>query len=244
MATEENTRKKFTVDVKTEDAVNLAPIESGIDISSEKLCDYIFDFFSGIFADFEDCQFTVIGQQKPTITLFFNHKDYAEDARVGVKKGGDKEFGNSILDRSRRRDRIIAAGDRYFLTEDAKDLLEELIPHNFNMKIDWKNYVSEVNFSNYQTGVRQPNLTAVSGISVEKLCEKIKLIAPNDPDDRYEYAFTIKAELTNSNMMIMGNNFTRNYLLTIMKASEKELDKVYAELGYINGSTRRRRAGK
>lgn len=242
MATDETTkREKFTVNV---DGVSLAPIESGVDISSEKLCDYVFDFFSGIFADFEDCQFTVIGQQKPTITLYFNHKDYAETDRVGVKKGGDKEFGNSILDRSRRRDRIIAAGDRYFLTEDCKDILEDLIPHGFNQKIDWKNYVSEVNFNNYQTGYKQPNLTCVTGISVERICEKIKLIAPNDPDDRYEYAFTIKAELTNNNMMIMGNNFTRNYLLTIMKASEKELDKVYAELGYINGSSRRRRANK
>jgi hypothetical protein len=239
MATEETKREKFTVDVK--EGVSLSPIESGVDISSEKLCDHIFDFFSGIFADFEDCQFNVIGQQKPTITIYFNHGNYSESDRLGVKKGGDKELGNSILDRSRRRDRIIASGDRYFLTEDAKDILEELIPHAFNQKIDWKNYVSEINFSAYQGGVRQPNLTAVSGLSVEKLCEKIKLIGPNDPDDRYEYAFTIKAELTNGNMMIMGNNFTRNYLLTIMKASEKELDKVYAELGYISGSSRRRR---
>ena len=187
-------------------------------------------------------QFDVVNQQKPTMTIFFNHRDYAETDRVGVKKGGDKQSGSELLDRSRRRDRILASGDRYFLTEDAKDILEDLIPHAFNQKIDWKNFVSEVNFGNFQTGNRQPNLTCVRGISVEKLCEKIKLIAPNDDDDRYEYAFTIKAELTNSNMMIMGNNFTRNYLLTIMKASEKELDKVYAELGYINGSTRRRRS--
>ena len=240
MANEENKREKFSVEVE---GVSLAPIESGVDISSEKLCDYVFDFFSSIFDDFEDCQFCAIGQVKPTITVFFNHRDYPENARLGVKKGGDKQSGNEILDRSRRRDRMIAAGDRYFLTEDAKDILEEFIPHGFNQKIDWKNFVSEQNFGSYQTG-RQPNVTAVSGLSIEKLCEKIKLIAPNDPDDRYEYAFTIKAELTNGNMMLMNNNFNRNYLLTIMKASEKELDKVYAELGYISGSSRRRRATK
>ena len=234
---EETKREKFSVDVE---GVSLAPIESGVDISSEKLCDYIFDFFSSIFADFEDCQFNVMGQ-KPTITILFNHREYDEGARLGVKKGGDKQYGNEILDRSRRRDRLIAAGDRYFLTEDAKDIIEEFIPHVPGSKIDWKNYVSETNYGGYQ-GNRQPNFTTVSGLSVERLCEKIKLIAPNDADDRYEYAFTIKAELTNSNMMIMGNNFTRNYLLTIMKASEKELDKVYAELGYITGSSRRRRA--
>ena len=241
MAEDTNKREKFSVDVE---GVNLSPIESGIDISSEKLCDYIFDFFSSIFVDFEDCQFNVIGQTKPTISIFFNHGNYTEGDRVGVKKGGDGHSGNELLDRSRRRDRLIASGDRYFLTDDAKDIIEEFIPHGFNQKIDWKNYVSEINYNNPYTGNRQPNLTQVSGLSVEKLCEKLKLIAPNEADDRYEYAFTIKAELTNSNMMIMGNNFTRNYLLTIMKASEKELDKVYAELGYISGSTRRRRAAK
>lgn len=224
------TRQKFTIDVGA--GIGLAPITSGVKITSQELCQSVADYFS-VFKDFIGCNFIVgNGAIKPYIAIYFDHGDYADGDLVGVKKGGDKQYGNDIIDRSRRRDRIIASGDRYFLTEDAKDILEQFVPNRPGQKIDWRNFTSEIT---QVIDGQQIRCTMVSNISIEKLCAALKLIGPNEDNDEYEYSFAIDYELTNNNF-IAGMNLSRNYMLMINKASGKEVDKVYQKLGFISNN--------
>ena len=205
-------------------------------MTSDEFCSMISELFHGTFADFEGTIFEANNGGEPTISLVFNHGSYG-DKRVGCTLHGGKATGSSTMDRLRSRDRAIREGDRYYLTEDGKDVVKKFLTNRMynNGKINWKTIVSDYNdntCSNMYSMVSNNHLTKVSFIDLNKIYKFI-MGNKNEKGERVEYGIQIVAPITPPAFQMMpGAVVNRNYMLSITTVSEENVKKVYEKLGY------------
>lgn len=227
---EETKREKFVITV--DEPVKFDTIAKTSYLSSNDFCKMVSELFSAVFADFEGCIFDANTNGMATVSLLFNHGDYGDDAIVATEKSGGRNSGNSIIDRSRNRDRQMSEGDRYNLTDNGKDVIESLLtPQAYNNgKPNWRVVVSEVvDYSNggfYGYG-RGTQLTKVSNISLSKLCELI--FGKKVDGDYFEYDVRLAAPMTNN---YQANGIVGNYILTITCVSSEVVADLYKKMGW------------
>ena len=234
-----NQREKFKIEV-TEPTPFDAIAESKY-LTSNELCRLTSELFKSVFADYEGCIFEATNGE-PTMSLIFNHGKYDNDAVVACERAGGKVSGSMVLDRTRNRDRQLQEGDRYYLTEDGKDVVMSLLTSRTynNGNPNWRNIVSEwtdrtvMNMYSYQ---QLPQYTKVSFIDLRNLC---RLIFGNKIDgDTVDYAVSIASSLTPNGYQAMGGmSMNMNYMLNITRASAKEVAAVYEKLGFGSMGTR------
>lgn len=237
-----NVREKFVIEM--EQNVPFDAIAETKYITSNDLCKMLSELFRGVFADFEGCIFEVpqAGQNLPaSISLIFNHGKYDDGAVVACERISGKTTGNNVLDRTRNRDRQLQDGDRYYLTEDAKDALSSLLLPQFRgqngQQPNWKNIVSEWSertFQNYFNQGQLPQYTKVSFVDINALCRL--LFGAKVDGDTVEYQAAIASAINNYGSM-PNMQYTQNYMLGITKVSSKELMNVYEKLGFANVSS-------
>lgn len=233
----EKEREEFKIIV--DDLETLPSVaETGYILSSEIL-KKVSELFKSVFADFEGCIFEV-SNGEPTISLVFNHGQYDEDARVGCYRLGGNTTGTSIIERRRNQDQQMLEGDRYYLTEDAKDVVKKLlIPRLYNNgNINWKTIVSDYSertVENFYTMPQQIKpYTKVSGISLNRLLNARLICSDrNEKGEKVEYGATLAAPLN-----YMNSQQGTNYVLTITTITLDNLNKIYEKLGFgtIGGS--------
>lgn len=227
-----NKRDKFKIEA---DPIAFDAIAESKYVTSQELCRLTSELFREVFADFEGCIFETGNGGEPTMSLIFNHQKYSEDDIVACERSGNKASGSSVLDRTRNRDRQLQDGDRYYLTEDGKDVVMTLLTGRMfnNGNPNWRNIVSDwtdrtvVNlYSNQQL----PQYTKVSFIDLRNLC---RLIFGSKVDgDNVDYSVTIASALTPAGYQTMGMPMNCNYMLNITRASAKEVAAVYEKLGF------------
>ena len=229
-------RQKLVVEVNPEKFIGDGSFKY---VTSVELCQYANEYFAAIFEDYEGSTFDYTPGSVPYISLYFNHivdrqegKIYACDRLTG------KGSGNTIIDRSRRRDNQLQNGDRYYLTDDGKDIIiPMLLPRLFNGgKPDLKRIVTDVydvpSGYGYFGNQGATQNTKVVGIDIKKIAA-IKW-GSKDPDtgDVYDYGFEIKG---NSGRGIPGANAV--HILTITQANNTELETTYSKLGIMVGNS-------
>ena len=230
---EETKRKKFKIEVDT--PAELHAIAETAYLSSNDFCKMVSELFKATFVDFEGCIFEAGNGGEPTISLLFNHGQYDEDAITACERAGGKVSGSSIIDRTRNRDRQMSEGDRYYLTEDGKDVFCKLLTARAfnNGNPDWKRLVSEWQDRSISTMYNYgqlPQYTKVSNISLSRLCS---LIYGNKKDnDPVEYDVRIATALTPVGYPQNGMPMNVNYMLTVTVVSSSEVAKIYEKLGY------------
>ena len=201
-------------------------------MTSDELCKRASELFKATFADFEGCIFEVSQQGEPSLSLVFNHGKYDSDAIVACELAGNKPSGSSLLDRTRRRDINNTEGDRYYLTEDGKDVIKELLlPRQFNNgKPNWKqicgDFVDRTVVNMY--GTQAPQYTKVSFISLNRLAGL--LFGTHIDEDLKEYEVRIGAVMPQPMMGAM--QMQAKYMLQIMCASTKEVNEMYKKCGW------------
>ena len=203
-------------------------------MTSVELCKLTSELFKNIFADYEGCIFDAVNGTEPTISLLFNHGDYTgSDMPVACELLTGKNVGSVVIDRIRRMDSLKLEGDRYFLTDDAKDAISDLLTEKFynNGKPNWKQITSEFqdrsnSYGGYYGYQQVPVYTKVSGISIKRLCRLLFGAKINGME--FEYDARI-ATAMNAGFGAAPQN--TNYLMYISKISKDELSKVFEKVG-------------
>lgn len=241
----EATREKYRINKSGEPMTEFAAVSEVQYVRSNKLCALVSEVFHAAFADYHGCVLEMVNGQEPVISLFFDHADHKDDPKgrpcACEMAAGQGVEGNNVLARSRQRDSLMRDGDRYFLTEDGKDVISELlirrlVPNNGN--INWKNVVGEYydqTTQNMYFGRQAPQYTKVSGIDIKKICALI--YGTKDANNVYDYGFQILGNINLGNVYQMpGNPQMANYVIAITRAHANEINEIYSELGIASGS--------
>lgn len=236
---DQNKDKRERYRIEMEEHVDFPETASTAYVSSQEICSLASEIFKAAFADCEGTCFDVNQNGEPTLSIIFNHGSYDENAIVGCERAGGNKVGNSIVDRTRARDRQLTEGDRYYLTEDGKDVvLSLLLPRVYNNgKPNWKlvvsDYVEAVSSPYYQN--QRPQYTKVAFIDLRRVC---KLIYGNKDKNggEIDYDVKIKSVLGNQGQYMMpGMNIKPDYLLEVTSVPFNAIKKVYEKLGYSFG---------
>lgn len=235
--TKKEVREKFEINFEEHPSFN--GIASTAYITSNELLKLTSELFKAVFADYEGAILELNnGGGEPTVSLLFNHGKYEENAIVACELANGKASGSAVIDRTRNRDRQMMEGDRYYITQDGKDVIETILTSRLynNGNPNWKLLVGEYQERNMYTMYNYqaaPQYTKIGGISLARLCGLI--YGTKEADDRFEYDVRITSPVTPYQM---NGTTTTNYLLTITKVSTKEISKVYERLGFgpMNGN--------
>lgn len=223
-----NERKPFMIEL--DEHLKFDGMATTMFKSSNELCKAVSDLFRNVFADFEGCIFEVPqnNQMPPYISLIFNHGDYDENATVACERmNGSRNNGDSVLARVRYRDSQLSTGDRYILNEDGKDAIRPLLlPRIFNNgNPNWKNITGDFYEGNQGIyGYQGMQYTKVSFVDLNRLCSL--LYGDKDGEDNVDYHVSIFGPMNN----FAGQNAS-NYMLSIIRVSEKEVGAAYEKLG-------------
>lgn len=226
---QENTRTPFKIELEEHLPFNY--IATTKYISSNELAKAASDLFHGVFADYEGCTFDVPVNQPnvaPYFSLFFNHGEYDENAITACELANGAKSGKSdVLSRVRYRDAQLQNGDRYYLTEDGKDVVKTLLTRQMfnNNNPNWARIVSEYTEGRQGLyGYNSPQYTKASFIDPDRLCAL--LYGEKEGDDTVEYHVSIFGPMAS----YQGQQ-TTNYMLAITKVSVKEIEAAYNKLG-------------
>ena len=229
---EETKRDKFVIEL--DETFEFSPIASSKFITSTDLCSKVSELFHLVFADYEGCVFEMANNE-PTISLFFNHGEYPDAAHVATEKVGGKTVGSTIIDRSRSRDRLLKEGDKFYLTEDGKDVIKDLLtlrvfnngnPDFNRIATEWADR-APVN-AYFQQAPTQ--YTKVSFISVARLCGLLFGSKDAEGND-VEYDVNVRCALNPTGFGFNNGAVNNNYVLNITRVSSKELVDFYNKIG-------------
>lgn len=204
-------------------------------VTSNDFLAAVAELFKNVFSDFEGCTFDV-GNGEATVGLIFNHGEYDEDAVVACMRPGSDDCSSSVIARTRTRDHMLQEGDRYQLTQDAKDAITPLLVQKFynNGKPNWKQIAGdfvERNGNNiYMPMKMAQTYTKISGIDLNRLCSL--LYGNKIENDFMEYQVNIVSALNPQAYQMFGASINSNYMLLITRASSNEVKAVYEKLGY------------
>jgi hypothetical protein len=220
--------------------VNIEPIE--FEHVSETTYVYSSEFLKNaanllreVFSDFEGVMISKSSQSNfPMVDILFNHLNTEDDERAkACKLGSAKTTGNTTLDSIRRRDYLVAEGDRYYLSDDGMDFFERLlVPAQIsnNGKPNWKKVVSEYvdkNPGNMYNFGKPTQYTKVM-ISMSKLAELIYGEKINDV--RFSYDVKIKAPVGYAGM-------ASDYIITIDRINSDAIRDIYQKLGFTTSNS-------
>ena len=199
-------------------------------VTSSDLCKMASDIFRSVFADAEGATFDIVGNV-PTLAAIFNHGVYDKDATVACTREASVDANASIMARVRSRDRLLNNGDRFFITEDGKDVFTDLLSYQAfaNNKPNWSKVVVEFSENTQQRfyGYGQaPQYTKIGYLDLAKFAA---LVWGSEVDgDPVDYVVTIVRAL---NSGVPGMPPT-NYMLSVTQISSKELQATYEKLGF------------
>lgn len=202
---------------------------SGKIITSVAFCKLTNQLYKIGFADYAGCTFDVVNGV-PVMSFYFDHTRPTEDGVYACERGDGKVAGNSVLDRSRNRDRQMREGDRYKITEDGKDVIIKLLhPRFYNGgKPQWGNIVSDItdrSAANFYNPNAAQQLTKITGIDPRRVCAVLW-----GTEDGAEYGVEVKSNLAFNNNM-PGAQQNPNYVLNVTKAFAANIQKTYESLG-------------
>lgn len=200
-------------------------------ISSNELCQTANDVFRATFADYEGCCLEFGQGGEPTITLFFNHGQYSEDQHVAVSRSNTAKASSELLTRIRQRDMLMKEGDRYYITDDGKDIITKLLTNKAfnNGKPNWGVLVAEhvdKNMYNMYNVQNPPQLTKVMQIDLNRLVAFI--YGRKDEDGDVDYVVMIAGMI---NPIMGAPTSSKNYILSISAVSENNVKTLYEKFG-------------
>jgi hypothetical protein len=156
-------------------------------------------------------------------------------AHVATERFNGNKVGSTVIDKTRGRDNLMNNGDKFYLTEDGKDIIKTLLfPRIYNNgKPNWNQITTEIaerQGSSLFGTMNALQLTKVSGIDPKRVAALIW--GRRDADGNIDYGVSVMRDLTiNSGLGMPGMQAGQNYALNITRAHEASISKTYESLG-------------
>lgn len=249
-----NEKKEFRI--KIAQKIDFDPLFDCKIMESVTLCGLVSKIFHASFSDFEGCNFMVPmtnqntpnPNMSPSIDLYFNHRETAPtgpDQTRGVTRKLEEQIKSNVVKIVRDRDRRVNEGDKFYLTEDAKNaiapfLLDIPAIKDRNGNIKWGSIVSLVaDPVTPVMGIR----TVPSQYTLVKYIDPRKILATvfddGGKDDPKAYDFTLASRKTAN--VGYGNQpiYTNNWIMIINRISSQNVKEYMEEygLGYQYNTT-------
>lgn len=219
--------------VHFEQRPKLAYVGKSVYITSNELCQIANEVFHATFADYEGCCLEFGQGGDPTVSLFFNHGQYEEGQHVAVSRNTANKAVSETLSRIRLRDQLMKDGDRYFVTDDGKDIITKLLTNRAfnNNKPNWGVLAAEhvdKNMYNMYNMQPVPQLTKIMQIDLNRLVAFIFGRKDEDGSD-IDYVVTVSGLIN----PIMGSapSSSKNFMLNITAVSANNVKSLYEKLG-------------
>lgn len=228
-------------------ATSFEPVCDATYVRAHDFASLVYHVFKPVFADFYGARFEMNASPAaktmiPSITLFFDHADHSKDGDdkiTGVELVKDAKNASGILKTLRERDRLMRDGDRYYLTDDAKSIIEEFVIPSYRLRktneINWQaivgEYVDRQPSQMYGYGFVQqqksPQLTRVSFLSLEACARFIYGTKVENEDGSVDYI-----DYRVQPVPLMNGNNIVDYVLFIMRAHVNNIDDVARSCGW------------
>lgn len=226
--------KREPFKVQIDEHFDFDAIASSKYMTSNKFCALVSELMKSIFVQYEGCIFNAAQGMEPSIDLIFNHGEYENNGTnvFAIERANAKTVGSTVIDRGRSRDSYTRDGDRFYLTDDGKDFVKDLLLRRFynNGNPDYRKIVSEFTERgpvNSYFVQQTPQYTKVSFIALDRLCSLL-FGAKDKSGEPVEYAVNIASVLPGYQANGMGNT---NYVLNIQQISSKELSEFCNSIG-------------
>ena len=231
-ATEEKKREPFKIELEKTEFKSDADAKY---ITSIELCNLAKSVFGSIFGDYYGSTFE-INQGYPMMTLCFSHiDDRSTDKILATQRSSTKTVGSKLIDSTRAKDNLMKNGDRYVLTDDAKDAIFPILMYKYKRggfdKVNWNNMCTEC-VDNYQVSAfstgRGVPYTKVAGIDPQLLAALIW--GEKDEDGAIDYGITVLKNVSMNSMGFPGQT-PNNFILLITRSHNKTVQKTFEKLG-------------
>lgn len=240
-------------DFRIESGLEFDPISDTKYLTSTEFGEIVSNIFKQVFVDYEGCTLGgVQGTPYITINFFFNHREISDDAIPsnmfrGITRKIPNKSNNETVNNIRLYNNILRNGDRYYLTDDAKQIIKPFLLSGVgriygpNGNINWGNITSEQgdNSQRFNFGVNQVPLqyTVCTFIDPTKLATAIYGEDNTENGAKWCYQVRVANSIPNINSMNNTNSNTANpsnWILAIDRVSAKELNKLAAKFGFAN----------
>lgn len=234
----ETTEKKerFTISVLEHEEFPKA--YEGYFVKSTNFCKMVSAFFRTVYSDFEGCTLEFTERNRPYLALYFNQREEAPTngtVAATCRFSPESNTGNGVLDRRRQMDGWMKYGDRYYLTEEGKEGLEDLLlPEAFDQKrrVNWGKIVAPVSYTNNQPyAPKTPQYTKVNFISMDAICDMIYGV--QSEDGKHVHSVSVLYSL---NPTAPGIAVSRCFMLRVDRMNDTELREIAQnDLGFMIG---------
>lgn len=228
-------QQEFMIEVEEHEKFN--PITDSEYCTSTDFCQQVSSLMKAVYSDCEGCTFELTQQGQPVINLFFNHNELDDPTRVpGIsRKISSDNIKSDVVRRVRNNDNRNKFGDRYYLTTEGKEGLDDFLINNIpkqNGKINWDKITAEVSQGGQFYGQRQTQYTKVFMLDPSKLAAAI-YGSTDENGNNIEYLVVVKKSVH----QMVGTQFQPSYMLEIKRVYEKAVMGLCNQLGIapVNG---------
>ena len=204
-------------------------------ISSNLFCKKVSDLFKAVYSDCEGCKYEVNQQGIGHIVLYFNHGEQVVNGKFNaITRTIPEKNGNAVNETVRRirmNDTRNRAGDRYYLTNEGMEGLDDFIYDAMidrkNNKVAWDKIVAEVGARQAMFNQHPIVYTCISMLDPAKLAAAI-YGSTDDEGNILAYAVDVMRSIP---QMVSVGNFQAQYMLSIKCVSDKEVCNLCNQLG-------------
>lgn len=227
-------QEEFAIVVNEHD--KFAPITDSEFLTSTEFCQKVSSLLKAVYSDCEGCALEINQQGMAVISVFFNHNEAEDAARVPAisREFSEDNTKSEVVRRIRSYDNRNKYGDRYFLTKEGKEGLDDFIMQHMikQGKIDWSKVTAEVSQGGNFYGQRQVQYTKVSMLDPSKLASAI-YGATDENGNNIEYMVIVKKSVR----QMVGVQFQPSWMLEIKRVYEKSVMDLCNQLGVapVNG---------
>lgn len=222
MANDKKEREKMKLEVKSRkfDGVNSTELTTTVDLAK-----MINSLFRPVFSDYEGCLVQPVNDGSLTVTLFLKDKGQVNDGSIKAmisSRDMAKENKDSAVARVLSLNNTLSP-KKYSLTQDAKDILEDFLIVPFrNGKIQWNNYVTEVN---EQNGYQQTIYLQVMNLDLNKI---LRVIYGDKIEDGSKVVY-------NANIIkpigVAINGLEQTFMVNVIQLNVSKLEEVAQKVG-------------
>lgn len=236
---QQSSEKKEKLTLKVEQPYKFGGFFSTCPVKSTNLSRDVHELLSSFFCDVLGAKIIVDPNRnyQPSLIVAFkeNLVDSSEDARFhGIERIINKNNNDQISTIKTLQRNNIIGGSHYKLTDDLKELLEDVVPsyaYNQNThKVNWKIITKEESVNNVYNNYGQNYAIVSIALDLNRMC-KYLFGADSDSNGHYHYMVSV-GNIMNPMYNTSGAIVSGEWTLFIHRIDDGTMNKVANDMGY------------